>query len=825
MIFDKNRALLLAAALTLSAATFGLTGEGHKKALNEARAEATSISDYPLATHTWRMVYDVADLDYGDHFIFATKGSDNVWRALDDRAEHHSFPDSNSFTVELDYANKVFAVDEFVSGANPGIYTLEHAAESKPGIKFGSYSYSYYPNGSSYLGFLFCKGGGQPRNVGLGVPYSLSISWTGAVTTRMYYESWNSKENAWRYVGGNLRAICEKDGTYYLYDGDSGYIDESGTYHAGAQPAPVYDPELPIYIFKIEDGIVNPPARKIQTLADFPLSTHTYRMVYDDSDLSYGDNFIFAMKDANGVYRAMGLSDDPKFLASDTFTVERDYKNRVFAIDQFAPGAKPAIWTLDYADEYKPGKKFGPWSFKTWVGHDNSYDQEIWMMGSGGGTLWMVVRGLPASFDIDNSTGAVTTRFYGERQVGRDANNNSIWAYFGGDVRVISNDNGVTYVPVDYTNNCLDEDGNVGHIEGYFDFVPGAVAEYEYTTPTYDLYIFKVEDGIVSQPALPAHVTYTVEDFNYDSLEVFGDPEPRHSMNPYYGGWNGGIYISSYGSYPEQISHGNYGQFTFSLTDPFTILGFSFSAKIGKGSTNTGSYVFYDDPGAGLSSGTGNFTEIFRVDPNALNDYSDFVIPMDEPIEEPGGGKTKVTVNCTEGDIFIRSFTVYYKTAYTEFSNSVDVTSNLSFNYLMEGDEIISISNISLKFRCDIPNSTLANISNTTGFGATVTAEGSEHSMNFAAGTDKISTSETGKYFTFSINNVPSAALKTELTITPYINADIGGETKTIYLPEKTMSIKRLVEAYTGESASLLTELQAALIGQFAAYFAAELAD
>lgn len=576
MIIDKKGLFLLTAALTLSAAAFGLTGGGHNKALTEARAEAVSISDYPLATHTWRMVYDVADLDYGDHFIFATKGSDNVWRALDDRAEHQSFPDSNSFTVELDYANRVFAVDEFVSGANPGIFTLEHADESKPGIKFGTYGYSFYPNGSSQPRFLYCDGRGWPSNLeNTNHPYALRIDGsTGAVTTRMY-KAVGTTGNTYIYKGGDLRAVCEKDGIYYLYCDDRGYIDESGTYHPDVQqPAPVYDPELPIYIFKIEKGIV-------------------------------------------------------------------------------------------------------------------------------------------------------------------------------------------------------------------------------------------------SQPKIP-HVTFTLTSYNVYDINVYDDPEPAHID-----GWHA-RFFTYIPKTDYSIVQGGLNRYSFSLGEPYTILGLSVSAKVGtEEASNEGTFVFSNN-GSELRR-QGNYTDIFVVGPAASDGYSNFVAPLPGPISV--SEEQWFNIECTRGRLFVKSFTVYYSTAYSEFSSSVGVTSNLGFSYDMEGETVTSISKVSLKFKCSIPNSALANISNPTGFGATVRAEGSENTMNFEAGTDKISENADGKFFTFAINNVPRTAFKTELTITPYINADIGGETKTIYLPEKTMSVKRLVEAYQGEAASALSELQAFLIEQFATYFAADLAD
>lgn len=578
MIFDKKGLFLLTAALTLSAAAFGLTGGGHNKALNEARAEAVSISDYPLATHTWRMVYDVADLDYGDHLIFAMKGADNVWRALDDKSSHQSFPDSNSFTVELDYANRVFAVDEFVSGANPGIFTLEHADESKPGIKFGTYGYSFYPNGSSQPRFLYCSGGGWPSNLqGTNNPYALRIDGsTGAVTTRMY-EAVGSTNNTYRYHGGDLRAVCEKDGIYYLYCGDRGYIDESGTYHpAVQQPAPVYDPELPIYIFKIEKGIV-------------------------------------------------------------------------------------------------------------------------------------------------------------------------------------------------------------------------------------------------SQPKIP-HVTFTPSlDSSGIDINVYDDPEPAHSAI------DGSNCTFSIPGDDFCIGPSEKGNFTFSLDEPFTVLGLSFSGKVGTGASNRG-FVNLSDALESHGGINGHYTDTFAVGPAASDGYSNFVFPLQAPIE-PYGREISLQIWTISGELFVKSFTVWYTTAYSEFSSSVGVTSNLGFSYDMDGETVTSISKVSLKFKCSIPNSALANISNTTGFGATVRAEGSENTMNFEAGTDKISENVDGKFFTFAINNVPRTAFKTELTITPYINADIGGKTKTIYLPEKTMSVKRLVEAYQGQAASALSELQAFLIDQFATYFAADLAD
>lgn len=580
MIIDKKGLFLLTAALTLSAAAFGLTGGGHNKALTEARAEAVSISDYPLATHTWRMVYDVADLDYGDHLIFAMKGADNVWRALDDRAEHQSFPDSNSFTVELDYANKVFAVDEFVSGANPGIFTLEHADESKPGIKFGTYGYSFYPNGSSQPRFLYCTGRGWPSNIeNTNHPYALRIDGsTGAVTTRMY-KAVGTTGNTYIYKGGDLRAVCEKDGIYYLYCGDRGYIDESGTYHPDVlQPAPVYDPELPIYIFKIEKGIV-------------------------------------------------------------------------------------------------------------------------------------------------------------------------------------------------------------------------------------------------SQPKIP-HVTFTPSlDSSGTDINVYDDPERAHSTID---GWNGTFYIQGDDS---SIVNGERFRCTFSLDEPFTIIGLSFSGKVGTGASNTEWCNLSSPNGYRGYEQHGNYADIFVVGPAASDGYSNFVLPLPRPISEPGSEDIAFYIYPMDGELFVKSFTIYYTTAYSEFSNSVGVTSNLGFSYDMDGETVTNISKVSLKFKCSIPNGALANISNPTGFGATVRAEGSENTMNFEAGTDKISENADGKFFTFAINNVPRTAFKTELTITPYINADIGGKTKTIYLPEKTMSVKRLIEAYQGEAASALSELQAFLIEQFATYFAADLAD
>ena len=130
---------------------------------------------------------------------------------------------------------------------------------------------------------------------------------------------------------------------------------------------------------------------------------------------------------------------------------------------------------------------------------------------------------------------------------------------------------------------------------------------------------------------------------------------------------------------------------------------------------------------------------------------------------------------------------------------------------------ITSFSDVSMKFRATISDEIYNNIESITAVGARLSVAGSEQHIDFAGTAENITAGTNEHHFTFRVDDIPSSAFGTSMTIAPYITGNIDGEVQTVYLQEETISVNSMIAAY--EDIADLSAQQKYLLSAFKTHY------
>ena len=130
---------------------------------------------------------------------------------------------------------------------------------------------------------------------------------------------------------------------------------------------------------------------------------------------------------------------------------------------------------------------------------------------------------------------------------------------------------------------------------------------------------------------------------------------------------------------------------------------------------------------------------------------------------------------------------------------------------------VTNVSDVSMKFRASISDDIYSNIENITAVGARLSVVGSEQHIDFAGTAENITAGTNEHHFTFRVDDIPSSAFGTSMTIAPYITGNIDGEVQTVYLQEKTISVNGMIAVY--EAMNNLSAQQKLLISAFKTHY------
>lgn len=131
---------------------------------------------------------------------------------------------------------------------------------------------------------------------------------------------------------------------------------------------------------------------------------------------------------------------------------------------------------------------------------------------------------------------------------------------------------------------------------------------------------------------------------------------------------------------------------------------------------------------------------------------------------------------------------------------------------------VTNFDDVSMKFRTSISDDIYSNIENITAVGARLSVDGSEQHIDFAGTAENITAGTNEHHFTFRVDDIPSSAFGTSMTIAPYITGNIDGEVQTVYLQEKTISVNGMIAAYDAMT-DLLSAQQKLLISAFKTHY------
>ena len=92
-----------------------------------------------------------------------------------------------------------------------------------------------------------------------------------------------------------------------------------------------------------------------------------------------------------------------------------------------------------------------------------------------------------------------------------------------------------------------------------------------------------------------------------------------------------------------------------------------------------------------------------------------------------------------------------------------------------------------------------------------------EQHIDFAGTAENITAGTNEHHFTFRVDDIPSSAFETSMTIAPYITGNIDGKVQTVYLQEKTISVNGMIAKY--DAMTDLPAQQKLLISAFKTHY------
>ena len=171
-------------------------------------------------------------------------------------------------------------------------------------------------------------------------------------------------------------------------------------------------------------------------------------------------------------------------------------------------------------------------------------------------------------------------------------------------------------------------------------------------------------------------------------------------------------------------------------------------------------------------------------------------------VDGEGTGNTK-TYNIYSGSFFIRN----------AGSAKLSITS-----ITIHTINVTSFDDVSMKFRASISDDIYSNIENITAVGARLSVAGSEQHIDFAGTAENITAGTNEHHFIFRVDDIPSSAFETSMTIAPYITGNIDGKVQTVYLKEETISVNGMIDAYDAMTDDLSAQ-QKLLISAFKTHY------
>ncbi len=279
-----------------------------------------------------------------------------------------------------------------------------------------------------------------------------------------------------------------------------------------------------------------------------------------------------------------------------------------------------------------------------------------------------------------------------------------------------------------------------------------------------------------------------------------------------YAGYEG-VYTADYKGKSESINGiatGTNIASNIGIGDCFTVTVDKGSAGTGAGLNKDGTMRLYGKDGAG---------SMLIIEPTNGHKISTVTIKADNSSYSVGNNKDDTTsfLAATNGDNNTeKTFDVYSDACVIR--NTASGTTQVHMTEIeIHTINVTSFDDVSMKFRASIPDETYNNIGSITAVGARLSVAGSEQHIDFAGTAENITAGTNEHHFTFRVDDIPSSAFETSMTIAPYITGNIDGKVQTVYLQEKTISVNGMIAKY--DAMTDLPAQQKLLISAFKTHY------